>query len=66
MLKEKELYIIQPISLTINDENTNEEIILEQDEVIEVLKRKGITVVIKRMKTNEVFEVSERGLELSI
>lgn len=62
MLEKNSLYQIQPLSLNIMDNLTNKEIELIQDEIVKVLEVKGIRVLIKRLRTNEIFEVSKQGL----
>ena len=62
MLEKNSLYKIQPLSLDIMDNLTNKEITLTQDEIVKILEVKGINVLIKRLKTNENFEVSKQGL----
>ena len=60
MLKVNGLYQIQPKSLIMGD------VIFCQDEVVEVLKLKGINVMVKRLNTGEIEEVSAQGLEFAV
>jgi len=66
MLEKNSLYQIQPLSLNIMDNLTNKEIELIQDEIVKVLEVKGIRVLIKRLRTNEIFEVSKQGLDFAV
>lgn len=66
MLEKNSLYKIQPLSLDIMDNLTNKEIELIQDEIVKILEVKGINVLIKRLKTNEIFEVSKQGLYFAV
>lgn len=66
MLEKNSLYKIQPLSLDILDNLTNKEIIFIQDEIVKILEVKGINVLIKRLKTNEIFEVSKQGLDFAV
>lgn len=66
MLEKNSLYQIQPLSLTIMDNISKNEIELKQDEIVKVLDFKGINVRIERTDTKEIFEVSKQGLDFSV
>lgn len=66
MLEKNSLYKIQPLSLDIMDNLTNKKITLIQDEIVKILEVKGINVLIKRLKTNEIFEVSKQGIDFAV